>query len=329
MPMTEKTMKAIVQETYGSPDVLELRDVEKPTPNDDQVLVRVRASSVNPADWHHVTGTPYLVRMGSGLRRPKQAVPGTDMAGEVEAVGRNVTRFRPGDEVFGMRSGAYAEYVAVRADRIVRKPANVTFEEAASVPIAALTALQGLRDRGHLRAGHQVLVIGASGGVGTFAVQIAKALGAEVTGVCRTGNVDMVRALGADHVVDYTREDFVHSGRKYDVILDNVGNRSIADRRRVLKPTGTLVVVGGPKKNRWIGPMGGVVLLSLRSRLGGPKMTFMLAKNDVDDLDTLRDLLDSKQVTPVVERTYPLREVPEALRYLGQGHAQGKIVIVT
>jgi NADPH:quinone reductase-like Zn-dependent oxidoreductase len=325
--MTE-TMKAFVQEAYGSPDVLVLRDVEKPTPDDDQVLVRVRAASVNPADWHHVTGTPYLVRLSDGLRRPKQAQPGTDMAGEVEAVGRNVTRFRPGDEVFGMRSGAFAEYVAVRADRIVRKPANVTFEEAGSVPVAALTALQGLRDKGGLQPGHQVLIIGASGGVGTFAVQIAKALGAEVTAVCSTRNVDMVAALGADQVVDYTREDFVHSGRKYDVVLDGAGNRSIADRRRVLKPTGTLVIVGGPKTNRWTGPVGPLVAAIVRSRFGGPRATGMLAKNNVADLETLRDLLESKQVTPVVERTYPLEDLPEAMAYLGQGHARGKIVIV-
>src|SRR6266849_2973587 len=248
-------MKAIVHCEYGSPDVLKLEDIEKPTPGDDQVLVRVRAASVNPLDWHYIRGTPYFMRLGAGLRKPKVTRLGVDFAGTVEAVGRSVKRFQPGDEVFGGRTGAFAEYVSVREDRaVVLKPANLTFEQAASVPIAAITALQGLRDKGKVQPGQKVLINGASGGVGTFAVQIAKSFGAEVTGVCSTRNVDMVRSIGADHVVDYTQEDFTRSGRQYDLMVDCIGNRSLSACMSVLTPKGTYVVVGGPD-GRWIGPL--------------------------------------------------------------------------
>jgi NADPH:quinone reductase-like Zn-dependent oxidoreductase len=321
-------MKTMVYRRYGSPDVLELRDVDMPVVKDDEILVRVRASSVNPVDWHRVTGKPYLVRMEGGLRRPKQTVPGVDVAGQVEEVGRAVRRFRPGDDVFGMRDGSFAEYVCAREDQVVRKPANLTFEQAAAVPLAALTALQALRDKGRLQPGQQVLIIGASGGVGTFAVQLAKSFGAEVTGVCSTRNVNAVRSLGADQVIDYTRADFVHSGQRYDLILNVSGFRSIADYRRALAPNGTLVVIGGPKKNPLIGlPLGGLLRALVASRTGSQKMVVMLTKNNTEDLILLRELVEAGKVIPVVERTYPLKEVPEALRYLGEGHAQGKLVI--
>jgi NADPH:quinone reductase-like Zn-dependent oxidoreductase len=322
-----QAMKAIVYREYGTPDVLEFQEVDPPVVADDEILLQVRAASVNPYDWHYVTGAPYLVRLSAGLRRPKQPIPGADMAGEVAAVGRNVTQFAPGDEVFGLGGGSFAEYVSVRADRMARKPAGLTFEQAAAVPMAGLTALQGLRDRGRLRSGQQVLVIGASGGVGTFAVQLAKSFGAAVTGVCSSRNVAAVGALGADHVVDYTREDFVRGGRRYDLILDIAGNRSIADRRRALTPKGTLVLVGGPKENRWVGPLGSLVRMLVVSRVGRQRMVGMLTKNSVADLVFLGELLAAGTVTPVIERTYPLPEAPEALRYVGAGHAQGKIVI--
>ncbi len=320
-------MKAIVQHRYGEPDVLALEDVEEPTITDDELLVRVRASSVNPQDWYFVTGTPYLARLSFGLRQPKQHIPGTDMAGVVEKVGSNVTQFQPGEAVFGMRSGAFAEYVSVRPDQIVAKPASVTFEQAAAVPVAALTALQGLRDKGRIDAGQQVLINGASGGVGTFAIQIAKSFGAEVTGVCSTRNVETIRSLGADHVIDYTREDFVQSGQKYDLILDIAGNRSVADRRRAMTPNGTLVLVGGPKASKWLGPLSGFVKVTIGSRRGRQTMVTMLAKNSRDDLATMAELLESGRVKPVIERTYPLAEVAAALSYLGEGHAKGKIVV--
>ncbi len=256
-------MKAIVLCDYGPPDVLKLEDVEKPVPADDQVLVRVRAASVNPLDWHRMRGTPYVGRAEMGLRKPKNTGLGVDFAGTVESVGRNVTRFRPGDEVFGGRTGAFGQYVTVRQDRaVVPKPANLTFEQAAAVPVAAITALQGLRDVGRLQPGQKVLINGASGGVGTFAVQIAKALGADVTGVCSTRNVELVRSIGADRVVDYTREDFTKSGERYDLILDNVGNHSLSECRRALNPKGRYVMVGGPP-GRWINP------LRPRARRGG------------------------------------------------------------
>jgi len=319
-------MKAIVHHKYGSPNVLQLADIDRPKVNDDGVLVRVQAASVNPLDWHLVTGTPYIARLQAGLLKPKRNVPGVDVAGRVEAIGSNVTQFRPGDEVFGGSRGSFAEYVSVAEKGIVLKPAALTFAQAAAVPIAGFTALQALRDKGQIRPGHKVLINGASGGVGTFAVQIAKAFGAEVTGVCSTRNVDMVRAIGADHVIDYTREDFARSGRHYDLVLDNVGNRSLSDCRRVLTPDGVLVIVGGPKA-RWLGPMRYVLKALVLSRFVSQKMVGLLAQQNKDDLGVLQELLESRKVTPVIDRSYELSEVPEALRYLGKGHVQGKIVI--
>ena len=320
-------MKAIVQHAYGPPGVLELADVEIPVPRDDQVLVRVRATCVNPVDWHEVIGTPYLVRIQGGVRKPKRTVPGTDLAGRIEAVGRGVTRFKPGDEVFGMGAGTFAEYAAVRADNLAAMPSNLTFGQAAAVPVAALTALQALRDAGRIRPGQKVLINGASGGVGTFAVQIAKSFGTEVTAVCSTRHVEMAGALGADHVVDYTRGDFTRTGERYDLILDIAGNRSIADRRRALAPRGTVVLVGGPKDNRWFGPLGSLLRMLTLSPFIGQRLVGMLAKSSGEDLAALRDLLEAGKVVPMVEQTFALKDVPEALRLLGEGHAGGKLVI--
>ncbi len=321
-------MRAISRDTYGSPDVLELREADKPDVADDEVLVRVSAASVNPADWYTLTGTPYLARAQMGLMGPKQRILGTDFAGTVEAVGADVTQFRPGDEVFGGKNGAFAEYVCVRQDRaVVPKPANVTFEEAASVPVAALTALQGLRDKGRLQPGQKVLINGASGGVGTFAVQIAKALGAEVTGVCSTRNVDLVRSLGADHVVDYTHEDFTRSDRRYDLMLDIAGSRSWSECRRVLDPQAILVIVGAPKGNRLTGPLGHVAGLRLASVRSSQKVVFFVAKFNKADMVVLQELLEAGKVKPVIDRRYELSETADAFRYLEEGHARGKIVI--
>ena len=319
-------MKAIVRDTYGSEDVLHLREVEKPAVTDDGVLVRVRAAAINPADWYGMTGRPFVGRPAMGLRKPKEHVLGVDFAGTVEAVGRDVIEFRPGDEVFGGRSGALAEYVNARLG-VAPKPANLTFEQAAAVPVAALTALQGLRDKGHLQPGQKVLVNGASGGVGTFAVQIAKALGAEVTGVCSTRNVDLARSLGADQVIDYTREDFTRSGRRYDLLLDIAGSRSWREYRRVLEPEATLVIVGAPKGSRLLGPLSHVVKLRVAAVRSSRKVVFFIAKINKPDLAVLGELLETGKVTPVVDRRYELTEVPEAFRYLGEGHAQGKIVV--
>ena len=320
-------MKAIVHNTYGSPDVLELQEIDKPDPTDDEVLVRVRAASVNPVDWYSLTGTPYVGRMQMGLRKPKGNSVRIDFAGTVEAVGRDVTEFRPGDEVFG-RSGAFAEYVCVPADEaLALKPANLTFEQAAAVPLAALTALQGLRDTGQLQPGGKVLINGASGGVGTFAVQIAKALGAEVTGVCSTRNVDLVRSLGADHVIDYTQEDFTRSDRRYDLMLDLAGSRSWSACRRVLNPQATLVIVGAPKGNRLLGPLSHMVRVRLAAVRSSQKALFFIAKFNKADMVVLRELLEAGKVTPVIDRRYELSDIADALRYLGEGHAQGKIVL--
>jgi NADPH:quinone reductase-like Zn-dependent oxidoreductase len=322
-------MRAAVRDRFGAPaNVVEIQEVEKPVPADDEVLVRVRATSVNAADWYDVTGRPYIARPTTGLRKPKNERLGVDYAGTVEAVGKNVTQFQPGDEVFGGRNGAFAEYVAAKVDRaIVPKPDNATFEEAAAVPVAALTALQGLRDKGRLQQGQKVLINGASGGVGTFAVQIAKALGAEVTAVCSTGNVDTARSIGADHVIDYTREDFTRSDRRYDLMLDVAGGRSWSACRRVLSPRATLVIAGGPKHNRLFGPLGHVVRTWLAGLVSSRRVVFFIAQFNKPDMEVLRELLESGKVTPTIDRSYELSEIADALRYLGEGHARGKIVL--
>ena len=323
-------MKAIVYCDYGLSN-LRLEDVEKPTPNDDQVLVKVRAASVNPYDWHFVEGTPKIMRMmGVGLRKPKDTRLGVDFAGTVEAVGKNVTQFKPGDDVFGGRGGAFAEYVCPRANRAVAlKPANLTFEQAASVNIAGITALQALRDKGNVQPGQKVLINGASGGVGTFAVQIAKSFGADVTGVCSTRNVDMVRSLGADHVIDYTKEDFAKGPERYDVILDNVPNHSLSECRRILNPKGKYVMIGGggPNDDRWIGPFGRVINTMVLSPFVSQKMGMMMADTSQKDLTILADLMQTGKVKPVIDRTYKLSEVPAAIAYVEEGHARGKVII--
>ena len=322
-------MKAIVYHDYGSADVLRLGEIEKNLPNDNQVLVKVRAAAANPLDWHYMRGTPYIVRMDSGLFKPKVGRLGVDMAGVVEAVGRNVTRFKPGDEVFGTGGGAFAEYVLASESKVVLKPANLTFEQAAAVPVAALTALQGLRDKGRIQPGQKVLINGASGGVGTFAVQIARSFGADVTGVCSTRNVDMVRALGADHVIDYTREDFTLGAQRYDLILDNVGNHSLLAFRRVMNPKANYVLIGGggPDDGRWIGPMAGPVKALMLSPFVSQEFGMLLASINQADLAILTELMEAKKVTPVIDRTYTLSEVPAAIRYLEEGHARGKVVV--
>jgi NADPH:quinone reductase-like Zn-dependent oxidoreductase len=324
------SMKAIVYCDYGLAN-LKLEDVEKPTPTDDQVLVKVHAASVNPYDWHFVEGTPKIMRMmGVGLRKPKDTRLGVDFAGTVEGVGKNVTQFKPGDEVFGGKGGAFAEYVCRRADGAVAlKPANITFEQAASVNIAGITALQGLRDKGKVQPGQKVLINGASGGVGTFAVQIAKSFGADVTGVCSTRNVDLVRSLGADHVVDYTKEDFTKSEQRYDVILDNVTNRSLLECRRVLTPKGKYVMIGGggPNDQGLIGPLANPIKAMLLSPFVSQEMGMMMADTSQKDLTILADMMQSGKVKPVIDRTYKLSEVPAAIAYLEEGHARGKVII--
>jgi NADPH:quinone reductase-like Zn-dependent oxidoreductase len=319
-------VKAIVYRRYGSPDVLACEEIEKPMPGDHEVLIKVHAASVNPADWHFMRGRPYLVRIIAGLRKPKIVRLGVDVAGQVEAVGRNVTRFKSGDAVFGASRGAFAEYVCTSESALATKPDNVTFEQAASVPVAALTALQALRDKGQIQTGQKVLINGASGGVGTFAVQIAKSFGADVTGVCSTRNVDMVRSIGADRVIDYTREDFTKSGQQYDLMLDIVGNRSLSECRRLLSSKGIYVVVGG-EVGDWIGPLTAVFKVLLASQVGSQKMVPMLAKPNKEDLATVGELMAAGKVTPVIDRRYRLSEVPQAIRYLEEGHARGKVVI--
>jgi NADPH:quinone reductase-like Zn-dependent oxidoreductase len=320
-------MKAVVYCDYGSPDVLKLEAVEKPVPGDSQLLIRVRAASVNPLDWHYMRGTPYIGRLGMGLRKPAITRLGVDFAGIVESVGRNVTQFKPGDEVFGGRTGALAEYVTVRENgAVVLKPANLTFEEAAAVGVAAITALQGLRDEGKLQPGQKVLINGASGGVGTFAVQIAKALGAEVTGVCSTRNVELVRSLGAAHVIDYTRTDFTQAGRRYDVILDNVEAQPLQAVRSALAPTGTLIPNSG-RGGRRIGPLGRIVKARARSLVTRQTLKPFLSVENHQDLLTLTDWLEAGELTPVIDRTYRLSAAADALRYVGAGHTRGKVVI--
>jgi NADPH:quinone reductase-like Zn-dependent oxidoreductase len=326
-----KLMKAIVYHNYGSPDVLKCEEIEKPTVGDDEVLVKVRAASVNPLDWHFVRGIPYFLRMMAGLRKPKITRLGVDVAGKVEAVGRNVTQFKPGDEVFGTSRGAFAEYVCADGKRLALKPSNVTFEQAAAVPVAGITALQGLRDKGRIGPGQKVLINGAAGGVGTFAVQIAKSLGADVTGVCSTRNVDMVRSIGADHVIDYTKEDFAQKGQRYDVILDNAGNRSFRDCRRVMVAKGILVSNGGgslrENEGSWLGPVTGSIAPLVLSPFVSQKFVTFLASINKQDLVVLKELMEARKVTPVIDRCYTLSEVPEAIRYLEEGHARGKVVI--
>ena len=320
-------MKANVYRCYGSPDVLSFEDVGKPTPADNEVLVKVQAASVNPLDWHYMRGSPYLMRLGTGLGAPKDIRLGVDFAGTVESVGSNVTRFKAGDEVFGGRGGAFAEYVLVPEDRAVAlKPPNMTFEQAASVPIAAITALQALRDKGKIKSGQKVLINGASGGVGTFAVQIAKSFGAEVTGVCSTRNVEMVLSIGADHVFDYTKEDYTESGQRYDLIIDNVGNHSLSANRRVMNPEGILVLVGGSKGN-WLGPFMRPVNAMLYSPFVDQEFVLLLARLGGEDLAILADLMQSGKVTPVIDRRYRLSELSAAIRYSEEGHARGKIVV--
>jgi NADPH:quinone reductase-like Zn-dependent oxidoreductase len=322
-------MKAVIQRCYGSPDVLRIEEVPKPMPAENEVLVRVRAASINPADWHVLTGTPYVaVRASTGFGAPSNIRFGTDYAGVVEAVGSNVTTFKPGDEVFGARSGSMAEYVEARTDRaIVLKPENITFEQAAAIPIAAITALQALRDKGRIRPGQKVLINGASGGVGTFAVQIAKAFGAEVTGVCSTRNVELVRSLGADRVIDYTKENFTEGTERYDLILDNVGNHSVLATRRALKPNGTLVLVSGPKNDAWMGPLWRVAELVLMSKFVSHEMTFFIAQLNPADLEELAELVRERHVTPAIDRHYSFDEVAAAMAYLGEGHARAKVVV--
>jgi NADPH:quinone reductase-like Zn-dependent oxidoreductase len=320
-------MKAAVYTRYGPPDVVQITDVEKPVPKDDKVLIKVRAASVNPYDWHFMRGTPYFVRIGAGLRKPKITRLGVDVAGQVEAVGRNVTQFKPGDHVFGSCPGAFAEYACASESALVTKPNNVTFEQAAAVSVAARTALQGLRHKGQIQPGQRVLINGAAGGVGTFAVQIAKSFGADVTGVCSTRNVDMVRSIGADRVIDYTQEDFTKSGQRYDLIFDCVGNHSLLACRRVLTPKGIYIAVGGPSGRWMIGPLARAITAPLLSRFVSQRLFMVLAKQSKEDLTILHELMKAGKVTPVIDRSYSLSEVPEAIRYLEEGHAQGKVVI--
>jgi NADPH:quinone reductase-like Zn-dependent oxidoreductase len=323
-----KTMKAMVHALYGRPEppALDLGEVDVPVPEDDQVLVRVHASSVNPVEWYGVTG-PYFARFGAGFRKPKDPRLGADLAGVVEAVGREVQDLGPGDEVFGTGSGAWAEYAVARAIRVARKPANVSFEEAATVPIAGLTALQALRDHGQVQPGQAVLINGASGGVGTFAVQLAKVFGADVTAVCSTRNVEQARALGADRVVDYTKEDFTKLGIHHDLMVDVAGSRSFFECRRALKPDATFVLVGGKMTYRGLGPLPHIAGTILKSRFRSQRTTFFVAKVTREHLSLMRDLIEAGKVRPVVERTYPLSEACDALAYLGEGHARGKVAI--
>jgi NADPH:quinone reductase-like Zn-dependent oxidoreductase len=316
-------MKAIVYEKYGSPDVIELHEVEKPTPKVNEVLIKVHAASANPADWHLMRGAPFLARLENGLQKPKNTKLGADVAGRVEAVGRSVTQFQVGDGVFGCmplnEMGSFAEYVCANEELLAFKPAKMTFEKAAAVPLAAFTALQGLRDKGQIKPGQKVLINGASGGVGTFAVQIAKSFGTEVTGVCSTRNLDMVLSIGADYVIDYTKEDFTQKGQRYDLIFDAVGNRTVSDLRRALNPSGICAVAGFTSLS----------LLFKIMILGGEKIGLMeTAKPNKKDLVIIKELLEAGKVAPVIDRTYPFSQVPEAIRYLETGHARGKVVII-
>jgi NADPH:quinone reductase-like Zn-dependent oxidoreductase len=322
-------MKAIVQDIYGPPEVLSMREIDRPVVGDDDVLVRVHAAGLDQGVWHVTAGMPYMVRlMGFGLRAPKRPVPGSDLAGTVEAIGRNVTRFAAGDEVFGIGVGTFAEYALAPEDKLALRPANVSFEQAAAVPVSGMTALQALRDTGRVSAGQHVLVIGAGGGVGTFAVQLAKAFGARVTGVCSEGKTELVRSLGADAVIDYTREDFSEGPQRYDVIVDTAGNRSLAHLRRALARKGALAIVGGEWGNRWTGGFGRQILRApVLSLFVGQRLRPVTAKERSADLDVLRRHIEAGDVTPAVDRTYPLADVPNAINYLRSGAVLGKVVI--
>jgi NADPH:quinone reductase-like Zn-dependent oxidoreductase len=328
IPAGSERMKAVVYQCYGSPDeVVQYTEVSKPVPAEGEMLVRVKAAAVNPLDWHYIRGTPYFMRLFSGLGTPDDPKLGVDFSGVVEAVGKGVERFKPGDEVFGARSGAFAEYVMIPADKaVVKKPRNVTFEQAAAVPIAAVTALQALRDKGRVKKGDKVLINGASGGVGTFAVQIAKSAGAEVTGVCSTRNVERVRAIGADHVIDYTNANYTETGKKYDVIVDMVGNHSLAANREALKEDGRLVIVGG-KDGDWLGPMLRPLQAKFVSAFVDQELNTLLAVLKVEDLEILAELMQSGQLVPVLDRYYPMSDIREAIGYSESGRARGKIII--
>ncbi|HEY6971206.1 MAG TPA: NAD(P)-dependent alcohol dehydrogenase [Candidatus Angelobacter sp.] len=321
-------MKAIVYHNYGSPDVLKFEEVEKPVPKDNEVLLKVRAASVNPLDWHFMRGEPYLARiMAGGLRKPKTGRLGADVAGQVEAVGRSVTQFNPGDEVFGTCRGALAQYVCAPESRLVMKPNTISFEQAASVPVAALTALRGLRNNGHVQPGYKVLINGAAGGVGTFAVQMAKSFGADVTGVCSTRNVEMIRSLGADHVVDYTQADFTKTEQRYDVILDNMTNHPLSAIRRILKPRGIFAAVGGSSGPWMLEFLALLFKMLLLSGFSKRKWSMVMAKANKEDLNAICQLIETGKVKPVIDRSYQLSEAPEAIRYLETGHARGKVVV--
>jgi NADPH:quinone reductase-like Zn-dependent oxidoreductase len=319
-------MQAIVYDHYGPPSALQLAEIATPTPAESEVLIRVRAASVNPYDWHFLRGTPYGFRFMTGLRQPKDHQLGVDLAGEVESIGSQVKQFKPGDAVFGMGRGAFAEFARAPETSLALKPANVTFEQAASVPIAALTALQGLRDHAHLQPGQKVLINGAAGGVGTYAVQFARVLGADVTGVCSTRNVDMVRALGANHVVDYTQADFTQSAERCDILLDCIGNHPLQASRRVLNPKGIYIGVGG-QSGKWVAPMDRAIRARLLTRFVSQRLQFMMAKPSQPDLNLIAGWMATGKVTPAIDRTYKLSEVPEAISYLEEGHARGKVVI--
>lgn len=327
-PTTSQTMQAVVLGCYGPPSALKVATVDRPALADDRILVKVHAAALNPLDWHYMRGEPYLVRMDSGVGKPVLPRLGVDFSGTVEAVGSQVTRFKPGDEVFGGRTGAFAGYVSVsERGAVAAKPAEVGFEQAASLPIAATTALQALRDKGQLKAGQKVLINGASGGVGTFAVQLARHFGAEVTGVCSTRNVELVRSLGADHVIDYTRENFTQGRERYDLVIDNVGNHSMLAVRRVLAPKGIYVIVGGPSDGKWLGPMTTVLKAYALSPFVSQQVTFILGDLNAKDLAELADLVRTGAITPVIDRRYTLDEVPAAIEYLETGRARGKVIV--
>jgi NADPH:quinone reductase-like Zn-dependent oxidoreductase len=315
------------QDYYGSPETLALRDIDRPTIGEKDVLVRVRAAGVNIADWAIMSGLPYIARPVYGLRRPKNGVRGTDVAGVVEAVGERVTWFKPGDEVFGWGVGSFADYAAAPEGALALKPANLSFEQAAAVPMAGSVALQAVRDHGKVQAGQKVLVNGASGGIGTFAVQIAKALGADVTGVCSTRNVQLVRSIGADHVIDYTKQDFTETGQRYDFILDNVSNHSLSKLRRALTPTGTLVPNGGAFSNRWFASAGRLIRGTVMFRFGSQTLGTFLVAQTHEDLIVLKDLIEAGKVTPIIDRAYPLSQTAQAMGHVGAGHARGKVAI--